>query len=203
MTIKEVVIWALFLIIIIVGVAVGVAQATGNLEDTFVPALTAALVGVTLYYAIVTNRIARANSESVKIAKDTSLAQIIIQLTSVYAQPEMLVGMNRLREFKDAHGESFANQFTWLKKDDKSQYDELDGDRRRFSHYFHTIFIMLNTDIITVEFLKKLVSPSAMDPIGFLLEVIEPLEKEINPNYDVEMFVRFEEIYQKTASVAR
>ena len=137
---------------------------------------------------------------SAKAAKDASLAQIVIQLTTTYAKSEMQDGMNRLRKFKENPGVDFANEFTELKKSDKCQYDKLDDDRRRFSHYFHTLYVMLDTKVINKKFLKK-IAPRGQ--IEFLREVIEPLEKAIDPSYDTKMFVEFRKIYQLNSPVVR
>ena len=106
--------------------------------------------------------------------------------------------MNRLREFKEKHGKDFASKFISLKESDKAQYDTLNEDRRRFSHYFHTIDVMLDTGVMDEKFLQKLVRPGDKDQVDFLLEVIGPLEKEINSRYNTNMFVRLQEIYHKS-----
>jgi len=196
-------IYGVFSLVIIICVGFIVAIATDDIGNAFLSALTAALVFTTIYYAIITNRIFEINREAIKVAKDTSLAQIIIQLTTAYAQPEMLAGMLNLRNFKERFEENFAGVFGQLEGSDPDYFKRLNEDRRRFSHHFSTIFLLLDTGVIDIEFLKKLVRPGTDDQIDFLLEVIEPLEKEINPSYDPRMFVRFQEIYQKKSSVVR
>lgn len=200
---KEKALFVLILIGIPLLMGVIVYKTTTSLDSTFIAALTAALVVVTCYYAYATRQILQANNKLVKTTKNTSLAQIIMQLTDAYAQPEMLQGMKRLRHFKETHSADFGRKFSEMKKQNKKHYDTLDEDRRRFSHYFRTLFVMLDADVIDVEFLKKIVPPGKDDQVDFLLQVIEPLEKEIDANYDTSMFVTFQKIYHKIASIER
>ena len=55
--------------VVIIGVGVGVAHATGELKDAFVPALTAALVWVTAFYAVATGQIMEASKKQVEASE--------------------------------------------------------------------------------------------------------------------------------------
>lgn len=67
MTKKLNVVLVIGLIVVIIGVGVGVTRATGELKDAYVPALTAALVWITAFYAIATAEIMRAANRQATI----------------------------------------------------------------------------------------------------------------------------------------
>ena len=73
--------------VVIIGVGVGVAHATGELKDAFVPALTAALVWVTAFYAVATGQIMEASKKQVEASKkqvEASERQVAIMLESQF-----------------------------------------------------------------------------------------------------------------------
>ncbi|MFH1381546.1 MAG: hypothetical protein ABIH70_01485 [Chloroflexota bacterium] len=63
------IIFVVGLLIVTVGVGVAVARATGDMKDAYVPALTAALVWVTAFYAVSTASILEATNQGVAIAE--------------------------------------------------------------------------------------------------------------------------------------
>jgi len=67
------IIFVVGLIVVIVGVGVAVARATGEIKDAFVPALTAALVWVTAFYAIATGEIMKASKEQAAVMLQSQL----------------------------------------------------------------------------------------------------------------------------------
>ena len=73
--------------VVIIGVGVGVACATGELKDAFVPALTAALVWVTAFYAVATGQIMEASKKQVEASErqvEASERQVAIMLESQF-----------------------------------------------------------------------------------------------------------------------
>ncbi len=77
---------------------------------------------------------------------------------------------------------------------DYSKIEQIDKDRRRYSHHFHKIRLLLDSGVVSESFVKKVVSSGQ---VNFLLEVIEPLEEALNPNYNHSTFDTFRRIYQK------
>ena len=131
--------------------------------------------------------------KSVKQTKKGVWAQIVMQLKGEYSSSEMGDGIKRLRDFKDKWGTDFNKAFTRMKKEKKEQYDELNEDRRRYSHYFHKIRSLLETDVVDKKFVKKVIHD---DQVERLLDIVEPLEKEINSDYDPSTFQKFSELYK-------
>lgn len=131
---------------------------------------------------------------SAKETQKTALAQIIMQITDAYSSPEMLSGMLNLRSWQQQHGLEFAKKFGETRHTDYSKIEQIDKDRRRYSHHFHKIWLLLDSGVVSESFVKKVVSAEQVD---FLLEVIEPLEEALNPNYNHSTFDTFRRIYHK------
>lgn len=131
---------------------------------------------------------------SAKETQKTVLAQILMQITDAYSSPEMLSGMLNLSNWKQQYGPDFAKKFGELRRNDYSKVEQIDKDRRRYSHHFHKIRLLLDSGVVSENFVKKIVSLGQVD---FLLDVIEPLEKALNPNYNHSTFVTFRRIYNK------
>jgi hypothetical protein len=131
---------------------------------------------------------------SAKETQKTVLAQILMQITDAYSSPEMLSGMLNLRKWQQQYGSDFAKKFGEMRRSDYSKIEQIDKDRRRYSHHFHKIRLLLDSGVVSKSFVKKIVSPGQVD---FLLGVIEPLEEALNPNSDHSTFDTFRRIYQK------
>jgi len=112
--------------------------------------------------------------KSAKAAENTGLAQILMQLTDAYSSNEMLSGMVNLRTWKQKHPTDFAEKFAEMKKntDEYTKIEQLDKDRRRYSHHFHKIWLLSNCKLVNKDFMKKVAPRGQVD---FLLEIIEPL----------------------------
>lgn len=104
----------------------------------------------------------------------------------------MLESMLKLRDWQDKHGENWVRDFVDLRHNHYSRVKSEDKARRRFSHHFHKIRLMLDTGVVKEDFIKKLVS---IDQVTFLLDVIEPLEEGINPKYDRSTLNFFRSLY--------
>ncbi len=130
--------------------------------------------------------------------RKTSLAQILLQITDAYGSEEMNESIKRLYAHKDKYDEDFARVFSQLlssKEKEQSTYaKQLDGDRRRVSYYFHQIKSLLDCGVIDENFVRKLVKS---DQVDTLLDIVEPLEKARNEDYDHSTFDTFRRIYCK------
>lgn len=131
---------------------------------------------------------------SVKVTQKTASAQVLMQISDAYGSQEMLSGMINLRKWQQQHGSDFAKKFGEMRRADYSKIEQIDRDRRKYSHHFHKIKLLLNCRFVNKSFVKKVVSPGQVD---FLLEVIEPLEEALNPNYDHSTFDTFRRMYHK------
>jgi len=131
---------------------------------------------------------------SAKETQKTVFAQILMQITDAYSSPEMLSGMLNLLNWQRQNGLDFAKKFGEMRRTDYSKIKQIDKDRRRYSHHFHKIRLLLDSGVVSEGFVKKVVSSGQID---FLLEVIEPLEEALNSNYNHSTFDTFRRIYHK------
>ena len=133
-----------------------------------------------------------------KQTKNSMLAQILMAVTDSYSSEDMLEGMMILRKWKDDCGNDFAVQFGNKRKDDYANVERVDKARRRYSHFFNKIKMLDDSKIIGNRFIKRICTA---DQVLFLLEVVEPLEKEIevegNKTYDKTIFDFFRELFKK------
>jgi len=131
---------------------------------------------------------------SARATEKTGLAQILMKITDAYSSPEMLSGMLNLRKWQKEHPGDFAAKFAEMRndKDEYAKIKNLDEDRRRYSHHFYKIWLLSDRGLVNKSFVKKVATREQVD---FLLEVIEPLELEINPKYDHSTFDFFRNIY--------
>jgi hypothetical protein len=132
---------------------------------------------------------------SARATKKTSLGQILMEIADAYASPEMLEGMLTLRQFKDISdrsGDDFAQEFVSLRTINYQLIEEVDQGRRRYSHHFHKIRQLLDSKLVKKNFVRKVVT---QEQVNFLVEVIEPLERAINPQYDHRTFDIFRNLY--------
>jgi len=133
---------------------------------------------------------------SSKATENTGLAQILMQITDAYSSPEMLSGMLNLRSWQKKHQTGFAKIFAEMRndRDEYAKIEQIEKDRRRYSHHFYKIWLLSDRGLVNKNFVKKVAPRGQVD---FLLEIIEPLEEAINPNYDHSTFDYFRGIYHK------
>ena len=107
-------------------------------------------------------------------------AQIFLQINTEYASPEMHTCLKKVREYKRDLGIIFPSYFKEGKGCDTYVYDEVNDSRRIISHFYYKIAMLRIDNIISVSFFKLLVPD---EQVGLLLEIIEPLDEAINPDY--------------------
>lgn len=131
-----------------------------------------------------------------------------LQIRNGFASEEMGIAMTRLGKFGRECGNDYhqiAKRFgEMLKKlpdedipDEKLTEEEyniryLNRSRRKYSHYFYGIYNL--SDEVFSNFIKKIVS---VDEVQLLLEVVEPMEKAKNPDYNMKMINKFRKIFRK------
>jgi len=133
---------------------------------------------------------------SAKATEKTGLAQILMQITDAYSSDVMLEGMIRLRKWQENHPTDFATKFAEMRnnKDEYAKIEQEDKARRRYAHHFYKIWLLSDRKLVTKDFVKKVAPHGQVD---FLLEIIEPLEKAINPVYGHSTLDFFRGIYRK------
>ena len=112
-------------------------------------------------------------------------AQLIVDLKDTYDAPEMLAGMKNLTEWRPHHGDNFAKEFANLRDKNYPKVANIDEARRRYSHYFGKIWLLMDERLIPVNTVKKVVTPQQAEIVR---DFIEPLELAIDPNFDDQAF---------------
>lgn len=128
--------------------------------------------------------------------------QLILQLTGVYAEPEMGEGMRRIVKWYEDYKNDFdkAAKELALRRENKDdeKANEVDRDRRRFIHYIHAIWLLRVTKVVNKKFVRHVVSRTQRD---FLLKYVKRFEKAIAKHigqpFNEEPFRFFERLYPK------
>ena len=126
-------------------------------------------------------------------------ASILSSVVRSHSSPDMFDAMTELAEWKEAHGQVFAAKFKDELSKKSSKGEELDNARRICTHHFYHIWRLYDSCLARGEFVRKL---TTLDQVSFLLEVLEPLEKEKNPKYNQQMFDDLRNIFQEGAAIA-
>ncbi len=137
---------------------------------------------------------AAAADKSAEATENTVKAQIVMEITSTYSSSDMGESVKRLHDWKRQYPQDFAQLFEKGLREPNNITEQLDGDRRKVAHYFHPIRAMLDCGVVDEDFVRKLVKP---DQVDILLDVVEPLVKAKDPNYDHSTFDTFRRIYNK------
>ncbi len=119
-------------------------------------------------------------------------AQVILQVTRDYASSEMLKGAKSLNQFRSKYGKRYAAVFAKGVKE--GRFIKEDNARRLFSHHFHQLRLLLDTGVLPKRFVRRI--PSKYQ-VNYLLEMVEPLEKALNPKYNPSTFKVFRGMLSK------
>ena len=144
---------------------------------------------------------ARAAKVSAEETKKNVLAQVIMQVMDAYSSPEMYEAMTRLGKFKEDCGtdkKDFGEEYKKLRSADAHGFEVISQFRRRCSHFFNKIYVMLMQEVTEEEFVRDVVSH---DAATFLFDVVKPLEiahaSIRGKKHNEDMFKRFERIFDK------
>jgi hypothetical protein len=119
---------------------------------------------------------------SSQTAANLAAINLILKFRDQYASNEMSVDLRNLRAWYDRHASSKFAQ-TWAQKFQQNDPDALivDRFRRRVTSFFSNII-----DLHDAGFVPKRIEKLLTDFAGFdlLYTVVEPLERELSPDYD-------------------
>ncbi|MBL7126236.1 MAG: hypothetical protein ISS58_03365 [Dehalococcoidales bacterium] len=155
---------------------------------------------ITLVAAIAAWRAANAAKQSAAESHRTAVSQVIAQVTNNYASNEMLHGMMRLRSWKDKYGDNFASEFYSKLNNKEEEAIILNEDRRRFSHHMNQIRLLFKRGVLEEDDVRELATCGKFSQVGFLLEVVKPLEEVINPDCDHSLFEFFDNLCKNSKS---
>jgi len=109
----------------------------------------------------------------------------------------MLKDILTLIKWKEKHSSDWAEKYGQMMKDkdERKKALPIHEARRHYAHHFYKIKLMYDEGYLDDNLLNKLATP---DQITFLLDTVEPLEKNLNPNYDDSTCRFFENIRNKS-----
>jgi len=120
--------------------------------------------------------------KTIKHYHKIKIYELIINVTTEYATCEMLDGILKLRNFEKEHKDKspkFDELYGQLRESDYEKVRELDCIRRKISHFFQKIHLLVIYDVVHKKELMKLLT---IGQINVFLELILPLEKAIAKN---------------------
>jgi hypothetical protein len=126
------------------------------------------------------------SQQSSRTAADASQAALYLRFQQQYAGDEMWRDLRNLRSWKEMpHDEDFARKWARLYRDNNEEALTVDRSRRRVSHFFDAIAVLSEKQLISEDIAKLL---TRFQGIDLFFEVVEPLEKALNENYDKSSF---------------
>lgn len=128
---------------------------------------------------------------SARATRNAAEGQLVSAFLNEYASPEMLRYLRILRIWESKQGDKFEEK--WRKAlesaDDKAL--EVDQARRYVKSYFLKALRLYESSYVTEAFLKQIAS---VDGINIMYDIVEPLERALNPAYDKERFEKLRKL---------
>lgn len=162
-----------------------------NANEGFVmTVLTLVYAIATLIYVFFTYRISKANEcavsamrEQLGATKDAAEATLVRAFLDDYFSQGISDAMRLLQDWKAKNGDDFAA--AWLKhlqaSDDKAR--QVDQARRLVKAYFEKAARIFSAELIRPKILQKIAYVAA---INIYYDIIDPLERELNPGKNAE-----------------
>jgi hypothetical protein len=150
------------------------------------------IVIILFFTVIATWRSARAAKRAATETQKATQASLIANLLDDYSSPEMLDAMLRLDEFKNLHGENFADEFRRLRIDNYDLIHQVDHGHRRVSHFFNKIYILKKLEYLNDNAVKEVATKGQVE---FFRNLVEPLEAALNVDYDRSAFESLGKLY--------
>jgi hypothetical protein len=140
--------------------------------------VTAIIAGIS---ARASRKAADATGKSAESTREMTRMQTFAQLLDAYSSRDMLKDMITLIRWKNQYPENWAERYGQMIPDYGQDVLPIHEARRHYAHHFFKIKLMYQAGYLDENRLDDL---ATNDQIKFLLETIEPLEKNLNPNYN-------------------
>jgi hypothetical protein len=112
-------------------------------------------------------------------AAKTAQATLFLSLQRQYASGEMLEDLHKLRSWREVQGADFVSK--WQEQlETNPEARSVSESRRRVSHFFGAIADLYRVGLLS-EPLARALTPRDS---AILFEIVEPLERQLNPNYN-------------------
>jgi hypothetical protein len=112
-------------------------------------------------------------------AAKTAQATLFLSLQRQYASDEMLEDLRKLRSWREEQGPDFASKWEEQRETNPATRG-VNESRRRVSHFFGAIADLYRAGLLS-EPLARALTPRDS---AILFEVVEPLERQLNANYN-------------------
>jgi hypothetical protein len=125
-------------------------------------------------------------ANTAQVTANASQAALYLRFQQQYAGDEMWRDLRNLRSWKEMpHGEDFASKWARLYRENDDKALAVDRSRRRVSHFFDAIAVLYEKHLVSEDIAKLL---TRFQGIDLFFEVVEPLEKALNEDYDKSSF---------------
>ena len=154
--------------------------------------LTLGTLVITAIIAIASWRSAAAARKSAVATQLATEAQLYSQFLAEYASDEMLNALRTVRSLEARRGEGFAKQ--WLEElrgAVPGSAHDVDKGRRQVRAYFFRALRLYEAGYVDEDFVKNV---GSADGINVLFDVVEDLERALNPDYDKAGFDKLREL---------
>jgi len=147
-----------------------------SISSAAIPWIMLASVGVACVSAYFSWR-------SSEVAANGSQATLYLKFQEQYASGQMLQDLRNLRSWREKYGPDFASR--WAKQYEQNNPEALavNESRRRVSHFYGAIADLYRNGLLSEPRLL-----TNFQGIDLWFEVVEPLEKALNPDYDKSQF---------------
>lgn len=133
---------------------------------------------------------------SISTAKKADRGTVLKQLIEEYSESDMCQALRLLIHWQEKHCKDSSKIWKQkLKQNDKTAQD-VEGARRKVSHYFQKIFNLHKMGVIEDKVFTHF---SGYDGVNIFLGIVESLEYELNELYDKSAFKAFRK-YKKMPS---
>jgi len=119
------------------------------------------------------------------MTRRSSEAQLVLNAFKEYGSVEMLAALRTLRRWHTVHGETFASDWFADLQEHTEEGIQVDLARRRVSSYFLDAVRLHKHGLMTERALK---AATSVDGLAIWLQIVERLERELDPTVDLSAF---------------
>lgn len=152
---------------------------------TFIAAIAA------LFAAWEAKKTAEATLKTAEETRYSYLWELFIQIPDAFRSEEIEKSIKDLKYWNETHGQNLPRIFVEKRSD--PSFESLEKYTMKYILLFYKIYLLLDAGIIDEGFVKIVVPRECIE---ILLNIVEPLQKVIDPNYNKLMFDAFRKIYE-------
>jgi len=128
---------------------------------------------------------------SANATRKAAEARLLLSFLESYSDPEMLQALRELRQWRADKAEDFAKKWRAAMDALDTSAQVVDRARRKVKGYFFHALRLYEAGYTSEHFLREVAS---VDGVNILYDIVEPLERALNPEYDKERFQRIRDL---------